>query len=72
MRELTPIRQGIKNVGNQRKVAEAMGVTAPAVNKWVRKNKVPAERVIAFSKLTGVPRWCVAPDLYPFAEEKHG
>lgn len=44
------------------KVARALGITHGAVSQWKR---VPAERVIAVSDLTGVPRHELRPDLYP-------
>jgi DNA-binding transcriptional regulator YdaS (Cro superfamily) len=42
-------------------VARALGVTRGAVTKW---QQVPAERVLAVEKATGIPRERLRPDLY--------
>ena len=36
-----------------------------AIQAWLKKNRVPAERVLAVEKATGVPRHQLRPDLYP-------
>lgn len=48
--------------GQLTRVAEALGVTPWAVCKWRR---VPAERVLAVERITGIPRYVLRPDLYP-------
>jgi DNA-binding transcriptional regulator YdaS (Cro superfamily) len=42
-------------------IARGLGVTRPAVIKW---QQVPAERVIAVERITGLPREKLRPDLY--------
>jgi DNA-binding transcriptional regulator YdaS (Cro superfamily) len=42
-------------------VARSLGVTRGAVAKW---RHVPAERVLAVEKCTGIPRERLRPDLY--------
>ena len=39
-------------------------VTRSAVYKWVRKNHIPAKRVTAVEKATGIKRELLRPDLY--------
>lgn len=43
-------------------IARALGITAWAVAKWRR---VPAERVLAVERITGIPRHVLRPDIYP-------
>ena len=44
------------------KLAVELGITHSAVSQWRR---VPAERVLAVERLTGVSRHDLRPDLYP-------
>lgn len=42
-------------------IARELGVTRPAVGKWTL---VPAARVVAVERITGLPRELLRPDLY--------
>ena len=44
------------------RIARELGITRGAVSHW---RKVPADRVIAVSRLTGIPRSQLRPDIYP-------
>ena len=46
-------------------VAEKIGVRYQAVQAWLRRGRVPAERVLAVEAVTGVSRHELRPDLYP-------
>lgn len=65
MENETGLRAAIKVVGNQATLAEKLGVRQQSVSEWVRRNTVPAERVLDIERLTGVPRHEIRPDLYP-------
>lgn len=51
-------------VGGQRALAEAMGISPQAVNKW-KSSRVPAERVLDFERVSGLSRHEIRPDIYP-------
>ena len=60
---MTPGLQRIRKTwGLARLISLEMGVSAAAVSKWRR---VPAERVIAVERITGIPRRELRPDIYP-------
>jgi DNA-binding transcriptional regulator YdaS (Cro superfamily) len=64
---MNAINRAINIVGNQSKLALAVGVTQQAVQKWASSGKVPPEKVIPIAQATG---WQVTPhdlrsDLYP-------
>ena len=61
MKGMEPMERAIKAVGNRSRLAKAIGLTREAVRRWTR---VPAERVVAVEKATGVPREKLRPDLY--------
>ena len=42
-------------------IARELQITTPAILKWQR---VPAERVLAVERVTGIPREVLRPDLY--------
>ena len=42
-------------------LARALGITHGAVNQWRR---VPAERVVAVERITGIPREVLRPDVF--------
>lgn len=52
------------NVGGQRALAKAMGVSPQAVNKW-KSLRVPSERVLDFERVSGLSRHEIRPDIYP-------
>lgn len=50
--------------GGQVGLAKALGVSAQAITKW-KDSRVPAERVLDFERVTGIPRHRIRPDIYP-------
>jgi DNA-binding transcriptional regulator YdaS (Cro superfamily) len=46
---------------NRAWLADALGITRSAIEQWPM---VPAERVVEISRLTGIPREELRPDLY--------
>lgn len=46
-------------------LARALDITPGAVNKWLRHDRLPAERVLNVERLTGVSRHDLRPDIYP-------
>jgi DNA-binding transcriptional regulator YdaS (Cro superfamily) len=54
--ELPGIEQAVNAVGSQGKLAEQLGVSQQAVQKWVKRGYVPPGRVVEIEALTGVPR----------------
>ncbi|WP_072866490.1 transcriptional regulator [Devosia limi] len=59
------LEAAIKAVGTAQKFAEKIGVTPQAVSQWRR---VPALRVLAVEKASGVSRHDLRPDIYPREE----
>jgi DNA-binding transcriptional regulator YdaS (Cro superfamily) len=47
--------------GLMARVAYELGLTRAAVWRW---DEVPAERVVAVERITGIPREALRPDLY--------
>ena len=56
------LRQAIRKLGGYTALARELGVSRPAVAQW---RQVPALRVLAVERLTGVSRHELRPDLYP-------
>lgn len=50
--------------GGQVILAKRCSVTPQAVNQWVKKKKVPPERVLEVEDATGVSRHALRPDIY--------
>ncbi len=51
--------------GGLQPLAATLGVRYQAIQAWLRRGRVPAERVIAIERATGVPRTTLRPDIYP-------
>ncbi len=47
--------------GRLSELARALGITPAAIKQW---NTVPADKVVAISTFTGIPRQDLRPDLY--------
>lgn len=56
------LKRAIELAGGVGKLAESIGVTSPAISQW---DRVPADRVIAVERASGVNRRELRPDLYP-------
>lgn len=64
------LRHYLSQSGNsQVALAEALGITQPAIAKWFRAGKVPLERVADIERITGIPREALRPDV--FVRYKH-
>jgi DNA-binding transcriptional regulator YdaS (Cro superfamily) len=55
------IREIAKAAGGVIALSQKLGLSRAAVSGW---KKVPAERVLAVEKITGIPREQIRPDLY--------
>lgn len=66
------IERAVELVGGQQALAMKCGVRYQAVQKWIRGNRVPAERVLAIETATDgqVSRYELRPDLYPPLEKR--
>jgi hypothetical protein len=49
---------------NQKWVANQLGVHQVQLSKWARA-RIPAEHVLNFERITGIPRSDLRPDIYP-------
>ncbi|MCF2827105.1 MULTISPECIES: transcriptional regulator [unclassified Pseudoalteromonas] len=61
------IREAIKVMGSQKKLAEAIGngITQQKISYWLTVGKVPAEYVLNIERVSGVSRHKLRPDIYP-------
>lgn len=55
------LKSAIKAAGGTIKLAAHLGITRQAVEQWTC---VPAERVLAVERFTGVSRYQLRPDIY--------
>ncbi|QBQ56609.1 helix-turn-helix domain-containing protein [Nitrosococcus wardiae] len=67
----TPIPKSIEIVGSQTALARSCGVRYQAVQKWIKKGRVPAERVSAIERATKgrITRYELRPDIFGEREE---
>lgn len=64
----TSVAQIIESLGGPTKAAEALGISNPSVVlNWRARESIPAERVMAVSKLTGIPPHKLRPDIFTVA-----
>jgi DNA-binding transcriptional regulator YdaS (Cro superfamily) len=61
-----PIISAIEHFGSEAKLAEAAGVSQPAINKAKKAARVSADLAIKIESATqgAVPRWALRPDLW--------
>ena len=60
-KQINPIARIKSSRGLAAKIARGLGISEPSISKWER---IPAERVIAVEKISGIPREELRPDLY--------
>ena len=59
---LIALREWIKaGHGRQSSLAEALGITTPAIPQW---QEVPADKLVLVEKITGISRQVLRPDLF--------
>ena len=58
--------KAIEIMGNQRKLADACGISEMAVSKWVKRGQVPIERCLDIERATGlqVTRYDLRPEIF--------
>jgi DNA-binding transcriptional regulator YdaS (Cro superfamily) len=63
---LTPIQKAIDLLGGVTPISEHCNVSVQAIYKWVKKNKVPANRCLQIEQLTKkkVNRYELRPDVF--------
>jgi DNA-binding transcriptional regulator YdaS (Cro superfamily) len=63
----TGLDKAICAFGSQRKLAQALGISAPTLNRVVKKysGNIPPKYLAMIYELTGVTPHEVRPDLYP-------
>lgn len=55
----------IEALGGPSRAAEKLGLASPSVVlNWRLRKSIPADRVIAIEKLTGIPRQKLRPDVF--------
>jgi DNA-binding transcriptional regulator YdaS (Cro superfamily) len=58
------ITRAVAVAGGQTKLAKLIGVTQGHVSSWIKRGKVPAEKVLLIERQTGVPRYDLRPDVF--------
>jgi len=56
------VSQAIGEIGLT-KLAHQLGITHQALRKW-EKTRVPAERLVEFERITGIPREAIRPEIF--------
>jgi len=62
------LREAIAQAGGQTSLARAIGCTQGHVSQWLRRGKVPADKVLKIERATGVPREQLRPDIFEAAQ----
>lgn len=52
----------VRKAGGASKLAQTLGIKGPSIYSWKR---VPADRVIAISQITGISPHEIRPDVFP-------
>lgn len=61
METLTPVGKAIAAVGTASELARRLDITVQSIQQW---KTIPAKRLLAVEKATGVPRQELRPDLF--------
>lgn len=68
MQQLKALRRAIRIAGSTRALAKQIGTSRQAVDYWLvaRRRPVPSRYVLAIEAATGVSRYDLRPDIYPY------
>ncbi|ASL01788.1 transcriptional regulator [Xanthomonas citri] len=66
----TPLHKAIQAAGSQQRLAEQLGIRSASISEWKVRGRVPAERVVAIERETGVSRHDLRPDVFGPAPKK--
>lgn len=58
------LKKAIEKAGGQTALARAIGSTQGHVSQWLRRKKVPADKVLKIERVTGVARAELRPDIF--------
>jgi Uma2 family endonuclease/DNA-binding transcriptional regulator YdaS (Cro superfamily) len=61
----TALQLAVKIAGGQTALAAKIGRTQGHISKWLQRNFIPPDAVLAIERATGIPRSELRPDLYP-------
>ncbi|HBE9150643.1 YdaS family helix-turn-helix protein [Serratia fonticola] len=64
---MTGLDKAIEIIGNQRKLAIALGIRPSSLNRWVKKyaGRVPEGQLLKIYSLTGITPHELRPDIHP-------
>lgn len=58
------LEEAVRLAGGQARLARAVGVTVQAVHQWMSKGRVPVERAVKVSEVTGVSKHRLRQDIF--------
>jgi hypothetical protein len=58
------LEKAVQKLGSRTDVAKAIGVKRQAFDQWEKDGQVPAKRVLAMERISGVSRYDMRPDIY--------
>lgn len=64
----TALQLAVKIAGSQTALAAKIGRTQGHISKWLQRDFIPPDAVLAIERATGIPRHELRPDLYPIEE----
>lgn len=62
---MNSIERAVQAAGGPKAVAEKLEIKRQAVEKWIKHERLPADRVLIIEALSGISRHELRPDLYP-------
>lgn len=64
MKKQIDIKQVVDKAGGMYELARVLDTNYQTIQFWIKKNRIPAERVIAVEHASGIPRERLRPDLF--------
>ena len=58
----SPIDLAIRAAGSISALAQSLGLSQQAISKWKANNKIPLDRVLDVSRVTGLPTRLLVPE----------
>jgi DNA-binding transcriptional regulator YdaS (Cro superfamily) len=62
---MNSVEKAVEAAGGKGFLAKRFEISRQSIEKWIRQERIPVERVLAIEEMSGISRYELRPDIYP-------